>query len=81
MKDIKEMILDFVQKEYPLPENVDYDTYDLLENGYIDSMSLVVFVSLLEEEYDIEFTSEEIVSNDFRTISGIEKLIKSKQQA
>ena len=79
MKDIKEMILDFVQKEYPLPENIDYGTFDLIENGYIDSMSLVVFVSLLEEEYNIEFTSDEIVSKDFRTISGIERLIKSKQ--
>ena len=81
MKNIKEMILDFVQKEYPLPDGVDYDTFDLIENGYIDSMSLVVFVSLLEEEYDIEFTAEEIVSKGFRTISGIEKIIKSKKHS
>lgn len=79
MRDIREMIVEYVEREYQLPEGIDYDAFDLVENGYIDSMSLVVFVSLLEEEYDVEFTSEELLSKDFRTIGGLERLIHSKK--
>ncbi len=79
MRDVREMIIEYVEKEYQLPADIDYDTFDLMENGYIDSMSLVVFVSLLEEEYDIEFSSEELLSKEFRTIGGLERIIKSKK--
>ena len=49
-----------------------------MENGYVDSMGLVQFVSILEDDFDIEFSAEEILSNDFRTIDGIEKIIEAK---
>jgi len=81
LRDIREMILEFVEREYKLPDDIDTDTYDLVENGYIDSMSMVVFVSLLEDEYDIEFTAEELLSDDFKTVGGLEKLVQGKIDA
>lgn len=79
LRDVREIIVEFVEREYQLPNNIDFETFDLVENGYIDSMSMVVFVSLLEEEYDIEFTADELTSNGFRTIGGLKKLIQEKK--
>lgn len=78
MNQIREVILDFVEREYKLPENTDYESFDIIENGYIDSMGLVQFVALLEDSFDIEFSSEELLSPKFRTVAGIESIIKSK---
>ena len=58
MRDIREMIMEYAEREYQLPEGIDIDSFDLIENGYIDSMSFVVFVTLLEEEYDIVLADE-----------------------
>ena len=81
MEKIRQVILDFVEREYKLPENVDYDTFDFVENGFVDSMGMVQFVTILEDEFDIEFSAEELLSSDFRTVSGLEKLIESKIDA
>ncbi len=78
MGKIRQIILDFVEREYKLPEDVDYETFDYVENGYVDSMGLVQFVAVLEDEFDIEFSAEELLSNEFKTIGGLEKIIKDK---
>lgn len=78
MDKIRQTILDFVEREYKLPENVDYDTFDFVEKGFVDSMGMVQFVTILEDDFDIEFSAEELLSSDFRTVGGLEKLIKNK---
>ena len=78
MDKIRQTILDFVEREYKLPENVDYDTFDFVEKGFVDSMGMVQFVTILEDDFDIEFSAEELLSSDFKTIGGLETLIKNK---
>ena len=78
MEKIRQTILDFVEREYKLPENVDYETFDFVEKGFVDSMGMVQFVAILEDEFDIEFSAEELLSNGFRTVGGLEKLIQKK---
>ena len=78
MENVRETILEFVEREYKLPENIDYDGFDYIENGYVDSMGLVQFVAILEDEYQIEFSKEELFSGEFRTLGGLEKMIWSK---
>ena len=78
MEEIREAILDFVEREYKLPDDIDLDSYDYVENGYVDSMGLVQFVAILEDQFDIEFTKDELLSSEFRTIGGLEKMISSK---
>lgn len=81
MEKIRQTILDFVEREYKLPENVDYDSFDFVENGFVDSMGMVQFVTILEDDFDIEFSADELLSKDFRTVSGLEKLIERKINA
>lgn len=78
MEKIRQTILDFVEREYKLPENVDYDTFDFVEKGFVDSMGMVQFVAILEDEFNVEFSAEELLSNDFKTVGGLEKLIQKK---
>lgn len=78
MDKIRQTILDFVEREYKLPENIDYDTFDFVEKGFVDSMGMVQFVTILEDEFDIEFSAEELLSSDFRTVGRLEKLIERK---
>ena len=80
MTEIREKILDFVEREYKLPDDVDYDSFDFVENGYVDSMGLVQFVAILEDDFDIEFTAEQLLSDEFKTVGGLEKIITSKIQ-
>lgn len=78
MRDVRKAILEFVEREYRLPENIDYETFDIMENGYVDSMGLVQFVAILEDDFDIEFSADELLSSSFKTIGGIERIIKAK---
>lgn len=78
MEAIKEAILDFVEREYKLPDDVDLNSFDFVENGYVDSMGLVQFVAILEDQFDIEFTKDELLSPEFKTIGGLERIISSK---
>ena len=41
MKEIREVILDYAEREYKLPADADLGTFDLFDNGYIDSMGMV----------------------------------------
>lgn len=78
MKDVRKTILEFVEREYRLPENIDYETFDIMKNGYVDSMGLVQFVAILEDDFDIEFSADELLSSSFKTIGGLERIIKAK---
>ena len=80
MDEIRTKILEFVEREYKLPEDIDLDTYDFVENGYVDSMGLVQFVAILEDDFDIEFTKDELLSDEFKTVGGLEKIISAKIQ-
>lgn len=62
-------------------ENLDIDTTDLDFEGKIsdmdiDSIDLVDFLMLVEEEFEIEFTDEEL--DEIETLSDIVSLIESK---
>ena len=62
-------------------ENLDIETTDLdfeskISDMDIDSIDLVDFIMVIEEEFDIEFTAEEL--DEIETLSDIVSLIESK---
>ena len=50
-------------------------TENLIEKGVIDSMSLLRLISYLEDCYGIEIPDEEILPDNFRSLSSIETLV------
>jgi acyl carrier protein len=54
--------------------------YPLLDNGVIDSLALMQIVQLLEDECSVEIADNELVPENFASLSAIESLVESKRQ-
>ncbi len=63
--------------------NVDIpsDDINLLEEGYLDSLGFVKMLTLLEEEFDIEISMEDLEIDKFKTIAKIEDFVYQKKNA
>lgn len=81
MEEIKEFIVDYIQREYTLPADVDVMNLNYVEAGYIDSLGFVQFVALLEDEFGIVFTDEELESPDMKVVGKLVALVAQKQKA
>jgi acyl carrier protein len=72
---------DFVLNELHWDESRGAITPDfpLIENHVVDSMGLLMLVSFVEEQFGIALADEELVPNNFGTITSIAKLIEQKK--
>jgi len=59
------------------PEDLDLD-YPLLEREVVDSLGIFKIISFLETEYDIEIDDEELIPENFESISKIAGLVAAK---
>ena len=80
MDRIQEFLLDYIQREYSLPEDVDFITFNYVESGYIDSMGLVQFIATIEDEFEIEFSDEDMEDPEINVIGGLIDMIKQKMK-
>ena len=81
MTDVKELVTEYIQREYTVPEDVDIMTLNYIEAGYIDSMGYIQFISTIEDEFDIEFEVEDIENPDMRIVGKLIDFINSKINA
>ena len=81
MEEIKEFIVDYIQREYTLPADTDVMELNYIESGYIDSLGFVQFVALIEEEFDIVVSDEELDSPDMKVVGKLVALIDRKRNA
>jgi acyl carrier protein len=51
---------------------------DLLEEGVLDSLSLMVLVEFLTERYSIEFDADEVIPRNFKSLEAIATLVDGK---
>jgi acyl carrier protein len=51
---------------------------DLMENGYLDSLSFVRMLTLLEDEFDIQISMDELDFEFFKTIDGVTNFVQQK---
>lgn len=77
-EQIREFIVNYIEKKGKLPKNINFDEFDYITNGYIDSMGLIKFVVALEEKFNIELSEEDIMAQKFRTINGLVNTIYEK---
>ena len=52
---------------------------DLFKIGALDSFALVDFVTIIEEYCEIKIADAEVVSENFRTISQVERFVESRR--
>lgn len=55
------------------------DEYPLIEKRVLDSLAIVQVVTMLEEEFDTEIDDDELVAENFATLTAIERLVESKR--
>lgn len=51
---------------------------DLLDEGVLDSLSLMVLVDFLTERYSIEFDADEVTPSNFKSLESIASLVDRK---
>lgn len=51
---------------------------DLLEEGVLDSLSLMVLVDFLSERYSIAFDADEVIPRNFQSLEVIARLVDGK---
>jgi len=78
--DIREYILEALQREYSFKDGVDVDTINYVDEGFMDSLALVQFVVELEDEFGIEFTEEEMESSEFKVVGLLIDLVERKAE-
>jgi len=78
---IEREILSFISSRQTLPQMPEEVLLrvDMIGEGYLDSLGIVLMLSHLEEVFNIEFNNEEIQSPDFRSVTGIAKLIRERK--
>ena len=64
-----------------LKPGVDYKNIDnLIDGRYLDSLTILSLVSELEEEFDIEIPTIEIIPNNFNLIEKINELVEKLKE-
>ena len=81
MQDVKEFVTDYIQRAYSVPENKDIMALNYIEEGYIDSMGYIQFISTIEDEFGIEFEVEDIDNPDMRVVGKLIDFINEKLKA
>ena len=74
----QEFILKYIQKKYTIPEGKDIYSLDYVAQGYVDSLGLVKFIVELEDEFNIEFTDEELESPSIKIVGKLIELVERK---
>lgn len=74
---LKQFITDELVPDYN-PEDLD-DNLSLLESGIIDSLGIMKLVAFIEEKFQLKVSDEELIPENFETLSALSKLISQKQ--
>lgn len=53
--------------------------YNLITNHVIDSLDMLKFISLLEQEFDIKIDDTELLPDNFATIGNVAAFIEGKR--
>ncbi|HOK41693.1 MAG TPA: acyl carrier protein [bacterium] len=71
----KQIIYEIIKKITNLNIELKYNE-SLVENGILDSMTVIQLINLLEEKFNISFKEEDIIIENFETINQIYKTIR-----
>lgn len=75
-QEIKELVLQYVKKEYTDDQGVEI-TYDtpLISSGYVDSFSMVSLLVFLENQFRIKIPGNKATPEAFDTVEKIVNLV------
>jgi acyl carrier protein len=80
MKPVEESLRQYIadnilfKKTYPFPDDASF-----LKNGIVDSTNIMELVMFIEEEYKITTEDEDIVQDNFDSITKLANFVRVKQ--
>ncbi|HEX7494111.1 MAG TPA: phosphopantetheine-binding protein [Bacteroidales bacterium] len=76
MEDMKDLILDYIKKEYMEDEDEEI-TYDspLISSGYVDSFSMVSLLVFIENKFKIKIPAAKATPEAFDSVNNIVALV------
>ena len=78
MPNVRKYILEALQREYSFKNGIDVNKINYVEDGYMDSLGMIQFITELEDTFQIEFTEEEMESTAFQCVGSLIGLIEKK---
>jgi acyl carrier protein len=76
---VKEKIREFVHATFPTARlQALEDETNLLETCMVDSLSVLEVVSFLEREFNMAFEDDELVPENFQTLSRLTSFVEGK---
>ena len=54
---------------------------DLLGSGLVDSLGMMKLISFIEQEYELKIPAEDMVIENFMTVSCISQYVKSRRKS
>lgn len=81
MEKVKNFIIDYIQREYTITDDTDIMKLNYVESGYIDSIGLIQFIAVLEDEFGISFTDDELTDPRIFVVGELISMIVSKMEA
>lgn len=77
MDEMEKKVLDVLTEEFP---EVDFTSSDaLVDDGILDSLTITGIIAALSMEFDITIPYEEIVEENFNSVSGLAAMVKRLQ--
>ena len=74
---MQEKILDLLSAEYP---EIDFaSSCELVDDGFLDSLTITGIIATLTMEFDITIPYEEIIEENFNSIAGMAKMVERLQ--
>ena len=74
---MEEKILELLSEEYP---EVDFtSSVELVDDGTLDSLTITGIIATLTMEFGISIPYEEIIEENFNSVSGIAKMVERLQ--
>lgn len=78
MKNIRDFIVEYIQREYTISEGTDILTLNYVESGYVDSLGMIQFIATIEDEFNIEFSEEDLENPDIKIVGKLIYMIENK---
>tara|TARA_R110001592_G_scaffold212546_1_gene464947 strand:- start:3833 stop:4084 length:252 start_codon:yes stop_codon:yes gene_type:complete len=76
--EVLEYIAFLLEKKQAIPSAVEREDYRYIESGHIDSLGLMKFIIQIEDEFKIEISDDDMLSDSFQSLGGLVEIIMAK---
>lgn len=78
MDAVRAFIVEYIQREYSISDDADIMNLNYVEEGYVDSLGLIQFIAVMEDEFGITFSDDDLANPDIKVVGKMAELVISK---